>query len=120
MDQLRLGYAWDPETGRTGNAVYFDLSSHLTLFGPTRCGKGATLEIPNLLLGLHGMSVVSIDPTGQNAAVCAQARRKAGSKVLPGNPLGLHVKRYPDLKSVGCNPLVGGVDPNSPRFFEEA
>ena len=120
MDSLALGVAWTPETGRTGKPVTFDLSSHITLLGPTRCGKGATLEIPNLLLGLHQTSIVSIDPTGQNACVTAEARRKAGSKVLVLNPQGLHVARYPDLQSCGCNPMVAGVEPQSPRFFEEA
>lgn len=120
MDKLSLGVEWNPETGRTGKPVTFDLSSHATLLGPTRCGKGATLEIPNLLLGLRHTSVVSIDPTAQNACVTAEARRKAGSKVLVLNPMGLHVGLYPDLQSCGCNPLVAGVDPRSPRFYEEA
>jgi type IV secretion system protein VirD4 len=120
VDSIRLGYQWNPKSGRTGKPVTFDLSSHLTLLGPTRCGKGVSLEIVNLLLGLHKTSIVSVDPTGQNASVCAEARRRASSKVLPVNPQRLHVDQYPDLESVGCNPMLAGVDPKSPRFFEEA
>lgn len=117
---MRLGYEWNPATGRIDNPVRFDLSSHTTMLGPTRCGKGATLEIVNLLLGLHGMSVISIDPTAQNASVCGKARVDAGSKVLALNPKGLHVGRYPDLASCGCNPMVAGIDIDSPNFYEEA
>lgn len=119
MDNIALGYAWDPRTGDTGDPVRFDLRSHFTLLGPTGCGKGVTLEMPNLLLGLRNMSVVSIDPSGQNAAVCAEARRGMGSDVLMLNPFNLHVARYPDMKDVGFNPLLA-LDPKSPGFFEDA
>jgi type IV secretion system protein VirD4 len=115
---IRLGVEWNPATGRTGAPVTFDLSSHFELLAPTGCGKGACLEIPNLLLGLKGVSVLSIDPSGQNAAVCAEARRRAGNDVLCLNPYGLHVARYPDLESVGFNPLAG-FDVRSPVFFQD-
>ena len=120
-DVLRLGVAWNPDGGKLGAPVTFDLGEgHAFLFGPTRCGKGVTLEMPNLLLGLHNTSIISIDPTGQNAAVTADARRKAGSKVVALNPMGLQAARYPDLASVGCNPMLTGMEPQSPRFYEEA
>lgn len=60
---------------------------------------------------------MSIDPSGQNAAVCAEARRRAGYRVLCLNPLGQHVERYPDLLSVGCNPLAN-IDPRDRLFFQ--
>src|SRR5271156_1419198 len=117
MDQFYLGYQWNPETGRIGKRETYDLGSHMTLLGTTGCGKGVTVEIPNLLLGLKKVAVVSIDPSGQNAAVCAAARRKGGRVVLPLNPMGLHVKQYPDLQSGGHNPMAA-LDPNNPsRFF---
>jgi type IV secretory pathway TraG/TraD family ATPase VirD4 len=63
--------------------------------------------------------VLSIDPSGQNAAVCSEARRCAAKNdVQCLNPLGLHAGRYPDLESVGCNPLAN-IDPRSPLFFQE-
>jgi len=119
MDKIYLGRRWNPRTGRTGRRVTYDLRSHLTLFGTTGCGKGATLEIPNLLRGLRRMSVVSIDPSGQNAAVTAAARRRAGRHVLMLNPFNLHVAGYPDMQDVGFNPLTT-LDPAAPAFFEIA
>jgi type IV secretion system protein VirD4 len=86
---------------------------------PTGVGKGVTLEIPNLLLGLRRMSVLSIDPSGQNAAVCAEARRRMGHETLMLNPFDLHVGRYPDMADIGCNPLLS-LNPKSPSFFEDA
>lgn len=118
MVQILLGREWDYERGREGAPVTVDLESNFELIAPPGSGKGASIEIPNLVLGLRDCSVVSIDPSGQNAAVCAEARRRAGNRVLCLNPFGLHVERYPDLASVGCNPLAN-IDPHSPLFFQE-
>ena len=90
-----------------GGPVTCNLTGHFELLAPPGSGKGVCLEIPNLLLGLRDVSVLSIDPSGQNAAVCADARRRMGQQVLCLNPFGLHVGRYPDLQSGGCNPLAG-------------
>jgi type IV secretion system protein VirD4 len=120
-DVLRLGVAWNPDGGKLAGPVTFDLAEgHAFLFGPTRCGKGVTIEMPNALLGLHNTSLISIDPTAQQACVSAEVRRKAGSKVVALNPMGLQAARYPDLASVGCNPMLTGMNPQSPRFYEEA
>jgi type IV secretory pathway TraG/TraD family ATPase VirD4 len=119
MVAVYCGNQWNPETGNTGAPVVVDLESNFQLIAPPGSGKGAALEIPNLLLGLRGCSVVSIDPSGQNAAVCAEARRRAGNRVLPVNPLGMHVDRYPDLRSVGCNPMAG-ISSRSRLFYQEA
>jgi type IV secretory pathway TraG/TraD family ATPase VirD4 len=78
MDSIALGVKWNPETGDTGAPESYDLRSHITMIAPTGVGKGVTVEIPNGLLGLRHMSWLSIDPSGQNAAVCAQARRRMG------------------------------------------
>jgi type IV secretion system protein VirD4 len=117
MVAVYCGNAWNPATGEEGAPVLVDLESNFELIAPPGAGKGAALEIPNLLLGLRGCSVVSIDPSGQNAAVCAEARRRAGNRVVPLNPLGLHVARYPDLASCGCNP-VANIDPRDRLFFQ--
>lgn len=120
MDTFYLGRAWNPKTGRIGKPVTYDLRSHFTLVGPTGCSKGVSVEIPNLIMGLHRSAVVSVDPSGQNAAVCAEARRERGSVVLPLNPMSLHVALYPDLESVGYNPCAA-LDPSDPaRFFMES
>jgi type IV secretory pathway TraG/TraD family ATPase VirD4 len=119
MDKIRLGVAWQPLTGRTGRRVHYNLRSHFTTIGPSAAGKGVSLELPNLLDGLRRSAVVSIDPSGENAAVCAEARRRFGHKVLPLNPFNLHVATYPDLQDIGFNPLVA-LDPASPHFFGDA
>jgi type IV secretion system protein VirD4 len=118
MAGISLGLAWNPKTGRTGRPVVYAQNRHLTLFGPTRSGKGVSLEIPNLLrLGDGGaggepVSIISIDPKGQNAAVTARWRRTV-SDVLMLNPLDLL-----GLGSAGFNPLAA-LDPTSPQFFEQ-
>jgi type IV secretion system protein VirD4 len=107
MVAVYCGNKWNPKTGREGAPLVFDLESNFELVAPPGSGKGASLEIPNLLVGLRECSVLSIDPSGQNGAVCAEARRLMGHDVVPLNPMGLHVERYADLDSVGCNPLCG-------------
>jgi type IV secretion system protein VirD4 len=118
MDSIALGVRWNPETGSTGAAESYDLRSHITMIAPTGSGKGVTIEIPNGLLGLRRMSGLFIDPSGQNAAVCAEARRRMGHETIMLNPFNLHVGRYPDLRDVGFNPLAT-LDPKSPDFMKE-
>jgi type IV secretion system protein VirD4 len=120
-DSIYLGVEWLPEKrfGRAaGRPVTCDLDGHFELLAPTGSGKGVGLEIPNLLMGLRTVSVLSIDPSGQNAAVCAAARREMGHQVLCLNPFGLHVGRYPDLQSAGCNPLTG-ISSRSRLFYQQ-
>ena len=105
MIKSSLALNGSPSTGKIGKPVTYPLKSHITLFGPAGTGKGATLEIPNLTINLFGTSIFSIDPSGQNAAVTAQARRLAGCSVLALNPYGMHTQLYPDLESCGFNPL---------------
>ena len=118
---IRLGRKWDHRTGRPGAPVTFEpeRQGHFLLLAPPGSGKGVSLEIPNLLLEMRDCSVLSVDPSGQNAAVCAEARRRIGNDVLCLNPFGLHVGRYPDLQSVGFNPLAG-IDPGSPLFLQDS
>jgi type IV secretion system protein VirD4 len=119
MVKILLGRKWKPDTGRKGKRVTVDLESNFELVAPPGAGKGAALEIPNLLAGLRGsVSVLSIDSSGQNAAVCAEARRTAANnKVLCLNPFALHVGMYPDLESAGCNPMPR--DWCSPFFYQD-
>ena len=102
---ISLGLGWNIKTGRTSRPVFYESDRHLTLFGPTGSGKGISLEIP-ALLSLRGLSVISIDPKGENAAVTARWRRTV-SDVVVINPMGLLVDQRPDLASAGFNPLVG-------------
>src|SRR5271155_4316134 len=120
-DEILLGVEWFPHKrfgGNTGRPVTCPLDGHFELIAPPGAGKGVCLEIPNLCLGLQNVSVLSIDPSGQNAAVCAEARRRMGHDVVCLNPFGMHTTRYPDLVSAGCNPLAG-IDPRERTFFQE-
>jgi type IV secretion system protein VirD4 len=120
VDEIRLGVEWSPHgRGRnTGNPVTVPLDGHFELIAPPGAGKGVSLEIPNLCLGLQNVSVLSIDPSGQNAAVCAEARRRMGQEVVCLNPFGMHTGIYPDLKSAGYNPLAG-ISSRSPFFYQD-
>ena len=119
-DEIRLGVEWFPHgRGRnTGNPVTVPLDGHFELIAPPGAGKGVCLEIPNLCLGLQNVSVLSIDPSGQNAAVCAEARRRMGQEVVCLNPFGMHTGIYPDLKSAGFNPLAG-ISSRSQIFYQD-
>jgi type IV secretion system protein VirD4 len=116
MAAITLGLGWLMKLGRTRRRVWYKLNRHVICFGPTRSGKGVTLEIPNLLR-LKGLSIISIDPKGQNAAVTGRWRRKVGKVVLL-NPLNLL-----GLGSAGFNPLAAllvALRNKSPRYFEDA
>jgi type IV secretion system protein VirD4 len=123
VPSIWLGERWNPknrdkQTPLYGEPVLYVGERHLTMFGPNGSGKGATIEIPNLLHLGNDVSILSIDPKGQNAAVTAAWRRRIGDvRVL--NPFGLHLGLYPDLESVGFNPLAT-LDPASDRFFDRA
>ncbi len=123
MPSIWLGEQWNAKDRAKGAPLYgepvlYAGERHLTMFGPNGSGKGATIEIPNLLHLGGDVSILSIDPKGQNAAVTAAWRRRV-SDVRVLNPFGLHVERYPDLASVGFNPLAT-LDPDSDRFFDRA
>src|ERR1700691_2966336 len=106
MAAISLGLEWNPLTGKRRRQLVYALNRHIICFGPTRSGKGVCLEIPNLLrLGAGGrgketLSIISIDPKGQNAAVTARWRRRV-SDVVFINPLNLL-----GLGSSGFNPLA--------------
>jgi len=94
-----LGRKWNPEKRRFGRGeVTYDLRSHQTLLAPTGGFKGASFEIPNLLR-LTGVSLVSLDPTGQNYFVTRRWRSTVSDITLldPFNLCG------PDA---GFNPLA--------------
>lgn len=114
-----LGDAWNPDTGSRGQAVGYNFSTHATVIAPTGSGKGVGIEIPNLLAGLRDTSCLNPDPSGQNAAVCAAARRAMGHAVVPFNPYNLQADAYPDLADVGYNLLTALPRPDDPRFMLE-
>ena len=85
MDGFWLGREWDWRTGKAGKPVIYADNRHVTLFGPTRSGKGVSIEIPNLLMEgggrwwsrrRGGMSVLSVDPKAENCAVTMKWRAR--------------------------------------------
>jgi type IV secretory pathway TraG/TraD family ATPase VirD4 len=119
MTEFYLGYPWNPKTGRVGKRpVTVDLTRrpHLSMTAPTGSSKGVSVEIVNLSIGLKNCSVFNIDSSGQNAAVCGPARRAMGHRFWPINPKQVHVGHYPDLASVGHNPM-DALDVNNPARF---
>jgi type IV secretion system protein VirD4 len=113
---IYLGRYWNPRTGRVEGKLQYGGNRHLIVLGPTGSGKGARLIVPNALQG-SSRSEVQIDPKGANAAISAPWRRKV-SKVLILNPFGVLADLYPDLVSVGFNPLAT-LDPDSPTYFDD-
>ena len=112
-----LGLQWNTRRGHARRRVWYKLNRHVICFGPTRSGKGVSLEIPNLLrLGARKrdpLSIISIDPKGENAAVTARWRATV-SNVVYLNPLNVGL-----LGSTGFNPLAA-LDHTSPQFFLHA
>jgi type IV secretory pathway TraG/TraD family ATPase VirD4 len=119
MAEFYLGYPWKPKSGRIKRrpeTVDLTTRPHVSMTAPTGSSKGVSIEIPNLLTGLKDCSVFNIDSSGQNAAVCAEARRQMGHRFWPINPKQVHVAHYPDLASVGHNPM-DALDVNNPARF---
>jgi type IV secretion system protein VirD4 len=117
--ELMLGDTWNPDNGARGAGVTYDFSTHATVIAPTGSGKGVGIEIPNLLAGFRDFSCLNPDPSGQNAAVTAAARRRMGHEVVPFNPYNLQTDRYPDLADAGYNLLTALPRPDDPRFMLE-
>jgi type IV secretory pathway TraG/TraD family ATPase VirD4 len=124
-----LGHTWDWQTGRTGRPLVHASDRHVMMYGPTRCGKGICIEIPNLLWGgellrLAGLrapgrlrcdSVVNLDPKLQNCAVTMKWRARF-STVWVLNPRGIL-----GIRSIGFNPLLPLLkQASSPVLFDLA
>lgn len=99
---ISLGHEWNIwKDGRKGRPVPYTQNRHITIFGPTRSGKGVCLEIPNLLR-LKGLSIISIDPKGQNYAVTGRWRSTV-SEVALLNPLNVPGLRLRGVQFTGRN-----------------
>lgn len=95
----------------TGQDASYTGNRHLLTVAPNRTGKGTCAIIPNLLMDQEH-SIICVDPKGQNAAVTARARARAG-KVFCLNPFGEHTGAPWHLPMHGFNPL-SHLDINSP------
>lgn len=114
---IDLGRYWNSKAERADGKLRYGGPRHVMVLGPNGSGKGARLLVPNLLQ-ITDKSIVVMDPKGENAAISAPWRRKV-SDVLILNPFGVLTDIYPDLASVGFNPLAS-LDPASPRFYDNA
>jgi type IV secretion system protein VirD4 len=95
-----------------GQYLPYTDARHLILFGPTGCGKGTGLLIPNLL-SVRDRSIIVVDPKGELAAVTARHRATLGDVIIL-NPFGVL-----GIPGHGFNPLAS-LDPDSPTFFDDA
>ena len=74
--------------GRSGDLLLrLGGEGHVLTVAPTRSGKGVSCVIPNLLD--HPGSALITDPKGENYAVTAKWRRRAGHDVFALDPFGL-------------------------------
>lgn len=118
MTKFYLGYKWNTRNGKVTKRQTIDISKfpHVSIISPTGASKGVSIEIPQLLTGMRDCSVINIDNSGQNWAVCAAARLAINHEVLTINPTHLNEHLYPDLKPVGFNPMAG-IDVSKPVAF---
>src|SRR5579864_296983 len=114
---IYLGRYWNGEKQQVEDKLRYGGPRHVTVLGPNGSGKGARLLVPNLL-EIEGKSLVIPDPKGQNTAITAPWRRRVGD-VSVLNPFGVLTNVYPDMESVGFNPLAG-LNPISSRFCDDA
>ena len=104
----------------TGKPVAYGDGLHLLTVGPTGCGKGAGLIMPNL--SYLERSMIVIDPKGEAASITARKRATIGDVVVidPFKFLAEAAKEKPVLRSRGYNPLVGFPLQNTSRFNVQA
>lgn len=96
-----------------GEGVHWYDKGHMLTVGGTGQGKGVNLILPALLsngLVAGGISVVCLDPKGENAAVAAPHLIAAGYDVHVLNPLG--IPEIADLGNSRFNPF-DQIDPAS-------
>jgi type IV secretory pathway TraG/TraD family ATPase VirD4 len=106
-----------------GQALGYDDDRHVFLCAGTGSGKGRSIVVNNLL-NWRG-SIVSVDPKGDNASICA-TRRAHGDEYCDGlkqptfvlDPYNV-VKDIPDELRASCN-LLDLLDPQSPSLLEDA
>jgi type IV secretion system protein VirD4 len=97
------GHIWD---------VTYTGERHLLTVAPTGSGKGSCAIIPNLLMQ-HDLSIICVDPKGQNAAVTKRARALGGKPVYFLNPFNEH-----ELGTAQYNPLAH-LDIDSPNVVAD-
>ncbi len=104
----------------TERPVAYGDGLHLLTVGPTGCGKGAGLIMPNL--SYLERSMIVIDPKGEAATITARKRATIGDVVVidPFKFLAEAAKVKPVLRSQGYNPLVGFPLQNTARFNVQA
>jgi type IV secretion system protein VirD4 len=113
-----LGYACDAVEGKPPPldprmVLPYVGDRHIVTLGPNGSGKSRRLLLPNLTRLTH-WSILVVDPKGDLAMMTAQARVRAGGKIVLLNPF--NALRLP---SHGFNP-VAALDPDSDDFPDDA
>lgn len=116
--------------GMPANRVNFGGETHVLTLGVNGTRKGMGLLVPNLLSNV-GKSILCLDPKGQNCAMTAAWRHRAGNAVKILDPLGVlkdllrhdpytyaYLAENNLIESCGFNPLAA-LDTKSPRFFDD-
>lgn len=129
MEDIVDLHRFNPETdffiGRNpynfNEMIGYNDDRHVFLCAGTRGGKGRSIVIPNIL-NWRG-SVVSVDPKGENASVCASRRaggdehcQGLGQKTYVLDPYGR--AQVPDALRASCN-LMDVLDANSGSLLSE-
>ena len=95
--------------------------THVGLFGKTRGAKGRSFIVPNLIKWKG--SVVSIDPKGENASICAARRAYGDGKRYAGQDTYVldpnrTTKNVPEELFASCN-LLDCLDPEDPAMADK-
>jgi|GEM_PF-4168607 len=128
-DDIAKKHAYNPDRdffiGRNPfnyhQAIGYDDDTHVFMCAGTGAGKGRSIIINNLLQWKG--SIVSVDPKGENASICA-ARRANGDEYCEGLGQNTYVldpygqARVPDDLRASCN-LLDMIDPNSPSLLTD-
>ncbi len=106
-----------------GQSLGYDDDRHVFLCAGTGSGKGRSIVVNNLL-NWRG-SIVSVDPKGENASICATRRANGdefcdglGQKTYVLDPFN-QVEDIPDELRASCN-LLDLLDPKSDSLLEDA
>ena len=108
--KIRVGHS--AESGRT---LYYSGGSHILEIGKTGVGKARDLLIPAVLDLPKRASAAIVDPKGQIFAVCADALRRSGKRVVALDSFGMSQQFGVKAERLRHNPM-DQVRDDSKRF----